>query len=337
LIVGALAVVGLLLVCFSAQSHEDLNVPVEVAANDDGLSGLLSLVISIQRSANANIAASMNSFDSGGETGAIFLGLAIAFLYGAVHAFGPGHGKFLIVSYFLGRESRVFRGFAMAAQIAVVHVIAAVIVVAVADAVLRTGFGIRLADVPGVRAASFLIIVGIGLYMLFRSFQLWKRGSAESGIWGHSHSHGDVGHHTHEHHSHGHHANGQNGQGHHGHNHHHHHHPHEGRLESGLLALAAGMVPCPGAVLVMLYAVANDMILPGIMLVAAMSLGIGISICALGIGAILARRTAMRALERSSGSGMVVLLRNTLNFTGAVFVTLIGLISFVAFLDAPLG
>jgi len=97
------------------------------------------------------------------------------------------------------------------------------------------------------------------------------------------------------------------------------------------------MVPCPGAVLIMLYAVANDMIVPGFLLVAAMSLGIGLSICVIGIGAILARQTAMRVLERSGGNRGVNALRNTLNYAGAAFVTVIGLVSFVAFLDVPLS
>ena len=108
-------------------------------------------------------------------------------------------------------------------------------------------------------------------------------------------------------------------------------------MEGGFLALAAGMVPCPGAVLIMLYAVANDMIVPGFLLVAAMSLGIGLSICVFGVGAILARQTAMRVLEGSEGSRGVNVVRNTLNYAGATFVTLIGLVSFVAFLEVPLG
>ena len=108
-------------------------------------------------------------------------------------------------------------------------------------------------------------------------------------------------------------------------------------FEGGLLALAAGMVPCPGAVLIMLYAVANDMIYPGFLLVAAMSLGIGSSICGLGVGAILARQIAMQLVERSGGSRGAAALRNTLNYAGATFVTLVGLVSFVAFLDVPLG
>ena len=82
------------------------------------------------------------------------------------------------------------------------------------------------------------------------------------------------------------------------------------------------MVPCPGAVLIMLYAVANDMIYPGFILVAAMSIGIGVTICGLGVGAILARQTATRLVESSVGGGGVNVMRHTLNFTGATIVTL---------------
>ena len=129
--------------CLAAAAHEDLDSTLEASTVGEGLPGLVSLVIDIQRRANADIASYMNAIESGTDLGAFLFGLAIAFAYGAIHAFGPGHGKFLIVSYFLGQEARVMRGVAMAIQIAVVHVIAAVIVVWVADTVLRVGFDIR--------------------------------------------------------------------------------------------------------------------------------------------------------------------------------------------------
>lgn len=114
--------------------------------------------------------------------------------------------------------------------------------------------------------------------------------------------------------------------------------PQASRTESSLVAFAAGIVPCPGAVLIMLYAVANNMIYPGFLLVGAMSVGIGLTICLLGIGAILARQTAMRLMEGSDGSGAAraIMVRHTMNFTGAIFVTLIGVVSFIAFLDVPM-
>ncbi len=287
-------------------------VEVEIVEERGGLfDGVSDFLMDFQRRANAEVAFHMNAIERGENLGAFLLALAVAFAYGAIHAFGPGHGKFVVVSYFLGREARVMRGVVMALQIAIVHVIAAIVIVWLADLVLRGGFGLGLSDVPGVRAASFLIIVGIGLYMLYQAVRASLRAR---GHRGHGH------HHDHDHaHAHG----------------HHHGHSHGGKAEGGILALAAGMVPCPGAVLIMLYAVANDMIVPGSLLVAAMSLGIGSSICVLGVGAILARQAAMRVMERSGGGANA--LRQGMNYAGAALVTLVGLVSFIAFLNTPLG
>ena len=300
--------------------------PPEIAIVEDhggGSATFAELLVDFQRRANAEIASHMNAVEQGDDLAAFLLGLTITFVYGMVHAFGPGHGKLVIVSYFLGRETRVMRGVVMAVQVAVVHVIAAVVVVWLADFVLRSGFGIGLSEVPGVRAASFLIIFGIGVYMLYRALRASTAPAAGAAI-GHDQVHAHAYRHGHGHHQ--------------GHGHRHDDaHGHGGNVEGGFMALAAGMVPCPGAVLVMLYAVANDMLYPGFLLVASMSLGIGLSICALGVGAILARQSAVRIMERSGGSRGADLLRHAMNYAGATFVTLVGLVSFVAFLDAPSG
>ena len=294
-----------------AQTDGAATVPVavEIVEEQGGVfERVTDFLMDFQRRANAEVSFHMNAIERGENLGAFLLALAVAFAYGAVHALGPGHGKFVVVSYFLGRDARVMRGVVMAVQIAIVHVIAAIVIVWLADLVLRGGFGLGLSDVPGVRAASFLIIVGIGVYMLYQAVRASLRARAHRT---HSHEHG---HHHHYDHS----------------------HSHGGRAEGGILALAAGMVPCPGAVLIMLYAVANDMIYPGSLLVAAMSLGIGSSICVLGVGAILARQAAMRVMERSGGGGTNA-LRHGMNYAGAALVTLVGLVSFIAFLNTPLS
>lgn len=319
-----LAAIGLLAILFAAppviSQTTNVTPDIEIVEDDRGALAAFTETIKVfQRRANAEIAAYMKAIERGDDLGAFFLGLAIAFAYGIFHAFGPGHGKFIIVSYFLGREARVMRGVVMAIQVAIVHVIAAILIVWLADIVLKAGFGIGLSEVPGVRAASFLIIVGIGLYMLYQAART-SRGKAPGGGAAHGHGHGHEHPHSHD---------GNNG--------HDHGHGDGGRLEGGMLALAAGMVPCPGAVLIMLYAVANDMIYPGFLLVGAMSLGIGSSICAVGVGTILARQFAMQFMERSGGSRGAHALRTTLNYAGATFVTLVGLVSFIAFLDVPLG
>ena len=268
-------------------------------------------LIEFQRQVNAGVAIHMRALETGNSFAAFFLGLGVAFLYGMVHALGPGHGKFVIMSYFMGREVYVLRGLVMAVQMAVVHVIAAVVIVWVADILLKTSLGIGLADVPGIRAGSFLIIAAIGVYMLYQAV----RGSG-----GHTHTHTHTHDHDHNHHHH-----------HHGHSH---DHPHDAShaTEGGLVALAVGMVPCPGAVLVMLYAIANDMIYPGFLLVAAMSAGIGLTIAILGVATILLRQFATRFIENSGGSVAVVRFRTLSNTIGALLVVVIGTTSFFAFL-----
>ena len=323
LFVAGIAVLASLLAAPLALAKTDGAAPVPVAVEIVEEQGgvferVADFLMDFQRRANAEVSFHMNAIEQGENLGAFLLALAVAFAYGAVHALGPGHGKFVVVSYFLGREARVMRGVVMAVQIAIVHVIAAIVIVWLADLVLRGGFGLGLSDVPGVRAASFLIIVGIGIYMLYQAVRASLRARAHRS---HGHEHGHP--HGHEH-SHGH------------HHHHDHSRSHGSKTEGGILALAAGMVPCPGAVLIMLYAVANDMIYPGSLLVAAMSLGIGSSICVLGVGAILARQAAMRVMERSGGGGANA-LRHGMNYAGAALVTLVGLVSFIAFLNTPLG
>ena len=266
-------------------------------------------LIEFQRQVNAGVAIHMRALETGNSFAAFFLGLGVAFLYGMIHALGPGHGKFVIMSYFMGREVYVLRGLVMAVQMAVVHVIAAVVIVWVADILLKTSLGIGLADVPGIRAGSFLIIAGIGVYMLYQAV----RGSG-----GHTHTHTHTHDHNHHHHHHG----------------HSHDHPHDAShaTEGGLVALAVGMVPCPGAVLVMLYAIANDMIYPGFLLVAAMSAGIGLTIAILGVATILLRQFATRFIENSGGGVAVVRFRTLSNTIGALLVVVIGTTSFFAFL-----
>ena len=96
--------------------------------------------------------------------------------------------------------------------------------------------------------------------------------------------------------------------------------------------MAVGMVPCPGAVLVMLYSIANDMIYPGFLLVAAMSAGIGLTIAILGVATILLRQFATRFVESSGGGVAAARFRTLSNTIGALMVFMIGTVSFVAFL-----
>ena len=89
-----------------------------------------------------------------------------------------------------------------------------------------------------------------------------------------------------------------------GHHHHHHHHdrhddhdPHDDIDVRGILGIgaAAGLLPCPSALVVLLSAIALHRLAFGLALIVAFSVGLAATITAIGLVAVLARRAFGRA------------------------------------------
>ena len=245
-------------------------------------------MLEFQRKANAEIAVRMRAIRDHSSPAAFWVALGLAFLYGVLHAAGPGHGKAVVVSYFLAREARIGRGLRMGAQIAFFHVISAIVIVSLADLLLRRSFGGMPGEIPAVRIASYGAILLIGLIMLVQAVRR-AFGRAD-----------------------------------HGHRHHHHHDgcAHGHGAHQGLLAFGVGLIPCTGAVLVMLYALANDIVLAGTALVAAIGVGMAATMAGLGLLAVVARRFVTRLFDRhGEGRGRLAL---GLEIGGALVITLLG-------------
>src|SRR5688572_8462614 len=77
---------------------------------------------------------------AGGSPRAILLAMSTAVLFGALHALMPGHGKTVLVSYHLGRDSRPLDSFANGAILALTHVGLAVVLVLAGFAVISKAF-----------------------------------------------------------------------------------------------------------------------------------------------------------------------------------------------------
>jgi ABC-type nickel/cobalt efflux system permease component RcnA len=256
-------------------------------------------LLTFQREANRLIATHMRAIRDGETSLPLLIGAGLAFLYGVVHTLGPGHGKLVVMSYFLSREAQIGRGLLMGVQIAVFHVISAMIVVALADFVLRQAFGGQPAEVAGVRLASYGLIALIGMAMtgqaLRRSY-LRRHGVAVShACCGHGRERA---------------ADDRAPAG-------------EGRgIEQGALSLGVGLVPCTGAVLILLYAMANDILFAGMLLVAAIAAGMAITMGALGIVSVVARRTVARRVQAGgNGQGRLTV---AMDYAGALAITALG-------------
>ena len=256
-------------------------------------------LLTFQREANRMIAQHMRAIRDGETSAPLLIGMLLAFAYGVLHALGPGHGKVFVVSYFLSRDAQIMRGLLMGLQIAGFHVLSAAVVVALADLVLRQAFGGAPAEVAGVRLASYGLIALIGVGMtgqaLRRSY-LRRDGIEVSAACC------DHGHASHlEHH-------GQTDPG--------------RRVEQGALSLGVGLVPCTGAVLILLYALANDILFAGLLLVVAIAAGMALTMGALGILSVVARRAVARRVEAGGhGPGRFAV---AMDYAGALAITALG-------------
>lgn len=253
-------------------------------------------MLEFQREANREIAVRMRAIRDHSSPAAFWVALGLAFLYGVLHAAGPGHGKAVVVSYFLAREARVGRGLRMGAQIAFFHVISAIVIVSLADLLLRRSFGGMPGEIPAVRIASYGSILLIGLIMLVQAI---RRAFGRAG-----HDHHQQHHHDHGNCAHGHGA------------------------HQGLLAFGVGLIPCTGAVLVMLYALANDIVLAGAAMVTAIGVGMAATMAGLGLLAVVARRFVTTLFARhGEGHGRLAV---ALEIGGALAITLLGGLLFAA-------
>jgi len=116
---------------------------------------------------------------SGAALGSV---LGLAFVFGAVHAVTPGHGKSIVASYFLGRAAHPPRGLVMSLKLIGTHVLSAILLVLVVGFLIDTSLGARPADFPIVRLVSYGGIAIIGGYLLMQAVrhQIQPAGRPES-------------------------------------------------------------------------------------------------------------------------------------------------------------
>lgn len=245
--------------------------------------------------------------------------LFFSFLYGVVHAAGPGHGKVVISSYLLAQESRVKRGIQLSFLAALVQAFSAIALVGVLAVLLDLTRREAESKVQILEIISYGLIIALGLWMLVAAL----RGKIGCG---HDHSHAGDHHHGHDH--------GQD----HGHDHAHGHDhvqavptERQGRGIFGsftALVLSVGIRPCSGAVIVLLFTLAQGIFLAGVGATFAMALGTAMTVAALGILAVTSRNLAVRLAGKDSawqdrvGRGLAVLGSLAICAFGAFFLFL---------------
>jgi len=237
-----------------------------------------------------------------GKVGLV-LGLILALVYGMGHALAPGHGKAMVAAYLIGTRGRVRDAVTLGLIVTVTHTSAIMVVAILAGLYLQGTERRELEQYLGI--ASGVGILLIGLWLLIRNTRAWIR---KEPLFGHHHHHHGH-HHEHHDHSHDHHHPHDHDHDHRDHDqephdngdrdhataHGHHHHRVPTSLRE-LLALGTmgGVVPCPAAVVVCLWALQNDYVWMATLVVGAFSLGLAAVLVLIGLMMVSSTRTLER-------------------------------------------
>jgi ABC-type nickel/cobalt efflux system permease component RcnA len=193
--------------------------------------------------------------------------LVAALFWGAAHALSPGHGKTIVTAYLIGRRGRLRDAAVLGMIVTITHTIGVFALGLVTLALSQWIVPDRL--YPWINMTAGVLVVTIGAAVL--------RTRAVHAL---AHRRG------------------------HGHHHHHHHDDGSAITARSLLAvgISGGLLPCPSALVVLLAAISLHRLAFGLVLIVAFSTGLALSITALGLAAVLAKR----AFARRSFDGRIV-------------------------------
>jgi ABC-type nickel/cobalt efflux system permease component RcnA/ABC-type uncharacterized transport system substrate-binding protein len=95
--------------------------------------------------------------------------ILFSFLYGIIHALGPGHGKSLVAAYFIGEDRSTFKALNIAMLIGVVHTFSAFVLTFVLTHILNAYLSSYFSDIEkATTQVSALFIIAIALYLLYK-------------------------------------------------------------------------------------------------------------------------------------------------------------------------
>ena len=276
--------------------------------------GILSWVIQAQQKMQRELASAVKRLKSGNAVSAGLLLAGLSFVYGIVHAIGPGHGKAIISSYVIANEETVRRGILISFLAAGLQGLTAVVLVGLLLVGLSaTGFQIT-AWTRHLETLSYALIALFGLYLLVAELRrLWRRRQ------GASHTHGGHDHHDHDH------ADGEACD-----------HMVDVREITGpvswqkiaAVVVSVGIRPCSGAVLVLVFALTQGLFWAGVAATFAMAFGTAITVAALATLALGSRELLLKLGGSNSRWAEAVWTACALG--GALVVLTIGLLLFAA-------
>ncbi len=325
-----------LLACSGAAMAQGFHHPFAVGGDEGAVghvSGLTAWIIAQESSFSRMLTGALRAAK---ESNAAFFVLAgLSFAYGVFHAAGPGHGKAVITSYMVSNERALRRGLVISLLAAILQALVAIALVGIAAKIFdataqhmnQAARNLELASYCGIVILGLVLLVTKGAALAGSLRQSWtapvlrifapapaqlaaypqdsQQGAmflADDGAAGHLHGPGCG----------------------------HFHAPDPRQLGEGfswksaaLTIGTAGARPCSGAILILVFALAQNIFMAGIAAVFAMALGTAMTTGGLATTAVFAKKMALRV--SGAGSHRAEILGRMIEVAAALCVLLFGL------------
>ncbi len=290
-------------------------------AAEPQVGGIIGWILAKQSEFYREMSATIRAAKSDGT--AVWTLLSISFAYGIFHAAGPGHGKAVISSYLVANEETARRGIVLSFASAFLQALVAVALVAVLAWLLSSTAKTMCSAEKAIEIASYALIAAFGARLV------WTKGGGFMRALQAKPEPALAVAHSHHGHDHGHH---------HGHGYDHVHDEHcghshgptpdqlagPGGWQRGLGTIfAVGMRPCSGAILVLVFSLAQGLFLAGIAATFVMGLGTAITVATIAVIAVSAKGLAKRLSAGHEGGGTLIM--RGIEFGAAGLVLLFGL------------
>ena len=216
--------------------------------------------------------------------------LLLVAVFGAVHALGPGHGKAFVCAWFLAHKGSFRKALMFGHLITFMHVLSATLLVLL---MLWLGRQLSISGFQqwegGIQQFSFLLIILIGAFLLLRTLYDIAKGWRTPDA-----------------------ANRESA-------------PARGSFSA--LALTAGLIPCPGAALILLFSSSLGIFWLGLVAMPVLALGMGVTNSLVGVATIGSRATLLKLTSGSPRFRQITW--QLMALVGALMVLLLGVVLFL--------
>jgi nickel/cobalt exporter len=246
----------------------------------------------LQRSLNKQLAMLTKKIKETKSKKTLSIIVFITFIYGIIHALGPGHGKTLTFSYFLSNKAHIKKGIFVGCTIGFLHAFSALVLVLILYFIIKNS---TLQNVESMsrlmKMISYCLIALIGLFLIVKNvFNIKRKRAIEDKETGSLKSTKSI----------------------------------------IPFSFAVGLIPCTGATIVLLFSLSLGVLKIGIISTISMALGMATTISTVGVFTIFTKESVIKLLSRKSKIGLV--LQETLSIVGGCLIFSLGILLFLGVL-----